>query len=116
MHVRNQWGLSIDDQRALLGDIKRRTYLDWKKKALNSQPVELNRDVMERFSLLVGIYGALKMISPKDKIGVNVAGQFFNAPNSHPLFAGLSIKEFLITRGTIEALYAVRRYLDGARG
>lgn len=110
----DEWGLSLDEQIQLLGGVKKRTFQEWKKKALADEPVELSRDTMERFSLLLGIYKAFKIIAPSDRM--EIGKQWFNTPNQNPLFAGLSPKEFLITIGTVEALYAVRRYLDAARG
>ncbi len=108
-----EWGLSLDEQIQLLGGIKKRTFQEWKKKALADEPVELSRDTMERFSLLLGIYKALKIVAPSDRM--DIGKQWFNTPNQNSLFAGLSPKEFLITIGTVEALYAVRRYLAAAR-
>lgn len=114
MREKDQWGLSTDEQIQLLGGVSKRTYQDWKKKALANQPVELSRDLMERFSLLLGIHKALKIIAPGGRPEVGV--QWFNSPNSNALFNGLSPKEFAIQVGTMEALYAIRRYLDAARG
>lgn len=114
MRDREQWSLSVDDQCELLGGIPRRTLQQWKKKAQNREPVELSRDVMERLSLLLGIYKAYQLLIPNQR--PELAGQWFRSPNDHPLFQGQSVKDFLISRGTMAALYAVRRYLDAARG
>jgi len=53
------------------------------------------------------------MIAPADRM--DVAKQWFNTANSNALFGGVSPKELLMTVGTMECLYSVRRYLDAAR-
>ncbi len=105
------WGLSLAERCSLLGGIPVRTFSSWKLKEKNGQPIELSRDVIERFSLLLGIYKTLNMVSPA---GENHA--FFNANNTIPLFEGLSIKDYLVKSGSMLSLYTVRRYLDGQRG
>lgn len=110
----NEWDLSIEEQCVLLGSIKPRSYHKWKKAALEGKPVELSHDMMERLSLLLGIYKGLKIISPAGR--ENLAGDWFIGPNNNPAFGGKSFKEFTIERGTIDSLYTVRRYLDRARG
>ncbi len=114
MRQENEWKLTIDEQIELLGGIKKRTFQEWKRRALDGEGIELQRDTLERLSLLLGIYKSLKIISPNNR--TDVAKAWFNAPNTNPLFDGLSPKEFILKVGTIEALYMVRRYLDAARG
>jgi hypothetical protein len=114
MRQKDEWDLTIDEQTELLGGVKRRTFQEWKKRALNGEPVELSRDTLERLSLLLGIYKALKVIAPDSRM--DVAKKWFNQPNTNPLFSGKSPKEFLLSIGTMESLYKVRRYLDTARG
>ncbi|WP_040556710.1 antitoxin Xre-like helix-turn-helix domain-containing protein [Reinekea blandensis] len=114
MRDRQEWALSVDEQCELLGGIPRRTFQVWKKKALNREPVDLSRDVMERLSLLLGIYKAYQLVTPANR--PELAGEWFQTPNDHALFQGQSVKTFLLSRGTMAALYAVRRYLDAARG
>ena len=114
MREPNEWALSVDDQCELLGGVPKRTLQSWKKKALEGDDVELSRDILERLSLLLGIYKAYKLIAPSSR--QELATQWFNAPNQNPLFQGKSVKEYLITLGTMNALYSVRRYLDAARG
>lgn len=109
-----QWNLTVEEQAELLGGVPKRTYHEWKRRALAGEPVELSRDTLERLSLLLGIHKALQIIAPAER--PELAGRWFNTPNSNPLFQGLSPKEYAIARGSIEALYSVRRYLDAARG
>jgi len=110
----NEWGLSVEEQCVLLGSIKTRSYHKWKRDALDGKPVEVSHDMMERLSLLLGIYKGLKLISPAGR--ENLAAEWFVGPNHNPAFGGKSFKTFTIERGTIDSLYTVRRYLDRARG
>ncbi len=105
------WGLSLTQQCSLLGGIPVRTFSSWKKKEKNGEHIELSRDVIERFSLLLGIYKALNLVAP-----AGAAHRFFGEVNNVPLFGGLSIKGYLLTKGSMLSLYTVRRYLDGQRG
>ncbi|MFT4925779.1 MAG: hypothetical protein ACI8WB_001874, partial [Phenylobacterium sp.] len=107
----NGWSLSLAEQCNLLGGIPVRTFSSWKQKEKNGQPIELSRDVIERFSLLLGIYKALNLVAPD---GANHT--FFTTVNTIPLFGGLSIKDYLLKQGSMLSLYTVRRYLDAQRG
>lgn len=39
----------------------------------------------------------------------DLAYEWFNKLNNHPIFGGLSIKEYLLQRKNIEGFYTVRR-------
>ena len=114
MSAASKWHLSAEEVCDLLGGMPVRTYHDYKRKALDGQPINLSRDTLERLSLLLGISKGLQIIAPENR--QDLACAWFNQANLNPLFAGLSIKEYLLARKTIEALYTVRRYLDAARG
>lgn len=109
-----QWKIPIADQLELLGGISRRTFHDWKRKVLNGETIELGRDTMERLSLLLGIYKALKIIAPVDR--PELAYEWFVNVNDNPLFMGRSPKDYIIHRKLMDGLYTVRRYYDAARG
>ena len=106
----NEWSLTIKEQCVFLGGLKTRTYYRLKKAALSGQPVHLSRDVMERLSLLLGIYKGLRIITPNAPSCL--AAEWFIGPNSNPAFRNQSMKDFVVERGTIDALYTVRRYID----
>ncbi len=114
MRHSHEWNLSVDEQCELLGGVAKRTLQSWKKKALSGEDVDLSRDVMERLSLLIGIYKAYKLVTPSNR--PEIAGQWFQVPNDNPIFQGKSVKQYLLEQGTMNALYMVRRYLDAARG
>jgi hypothetical protein len=109
-----EWNLTIDEQIELLGGVKKRTFQHWKSQALQGEEVELSRDTLERLSLLLGIYKGLRIIAPANR--PDVAKQWFSTPNTDRPFNGQSPKQYLLARGSMDALYTVRRYLDAARG
>jgi hypothetical protein len=81
---------------------------------LNNEPISLTRDCLERISLLLGISKALQILAPIGREDLSFA--WFYMPNDNPIFAGLSIKDYMLERKSIEAMYTVRRYLDAQRG
>lgn len=110
----DKWNLSVEEVVDLLGGIPVRTYHELKRKALAGEPITIGRDCLERLSLLLGISKGLQLIAPSGR--EDIAFKWFNTPNSNPLFEEKSIKEYLLNRKSIEGMYAVRRYLDAARG
>ena len=114
MRHKDEWGITVDEQAELLGGVNPRTLRNWKVAAATEKRVELSRDTMERLSLLLGIYKGLKLIAPANR--PDVAAAWFSTPNAGMPFNGQSPKDFIIAMGRMEALYAVRRYLDAARG
>ena len=106
-NVAAEWGLTVDQQRALLGGVAPSTYHKWKAGAVGT----LSYDQLERISLVLGIYKALKLLFADDASGM----RWLKAPNTDLPFRGGSPLERML-RGSIDDLYAVRRYLDGWRG
>lgn len=104
--IAEEWGLSNDQQRALLGSPGRTTFFEWKKKKKGN----LSRDTLDRLSYLLGIYKAMHILFPGE-----TARQWLTNPNNDPLFNGLSPLEYMLA-GRLVALADVRRYLDWARG
>jgi len=82
-----RWGLNIDEQRALLGWPSRSTLFAWKKGQ------------------------ALHVLYPDDAF----ADEWPKLRNTNPIFAGRRPLDLMVP-GDVEALYAVRRLLDGRRG
>ena len=101
------WNLSVDDRRALAGDISRPTYHNWR----NGKIGTLTRDQLERVSLVLGIQKGLKTLFADEAS----ATRWFTSPNHDLPFGGLSPLQRAL-RGSIDDLYAVRRYLDAWRG
>jgi hypothetical protein len=112
MRAHSEWVLKTEEQCELLGGVKLRTFQHWTLRALQGEPVDLPRDTLERFSVLLGIYKGLKMLAPTERR--DVALRWFYTPNSAMPFNGQSPKQYAIDEKTVDALYSIRRYLDSA--
>lgn len=97
------WGLAVDQRRVLLGGISRPTYHNWKNGKLGT----LSRDQLERVSLILGIHKGLKLVFADDA----AASHWLEAPNRDLPFGGASPLDRAL-KGSIDDLYALRRYLD----
>ena len=106
-NIAAEWDLGVEPQRTLLGGVPASTYYKWKA----SGDGTLSYDQLERISLVLGIYKALKLLFADDAGGV----RWLKAANTDLPFAGASPLDRML-RGSIDDLYAVRRYLDGWRG
>jgi uncharacterized protein (DUF2384 family) len=105
-NIAEKFGLSTDEQLALLGHPARSTYFKWKKEG-----GVLPRDTQERISYVLGIYKALQILLSDTES----ADSWIRRPNTAPLFDGRSALE-LMTQGSLVDLYRVRSYLDAQRG
>jgi hypothetical protein len=103
----DKWGLSVDQRRALLGDISRQTYHNWQRGKVGA----LGRDQLERISLLLGIHKGLTLLFADEAAGM----RWLSSLNRDLPFAGGSPLDRAL-RGGIDDLYAVRRYIDAWRG
>ena len=101
------WRLAVDQRRALLGDISRPTYHNWQVGKVGT----LTRDQLERISLVLGIHKGLKLLFADEAS----ATRWLTSPNRDLPFGGTSPLERAL-RGSIDDLYAVRRYIDAWRG
>jgi Protein of unknown function (DUF2384) len=101
------WRLAIDQRRALLGDISKPTYHNWQ----NGKTGTLTRDQLERISLVLGIHKGLKLLFSDEAS----ASRWFTSQNRDLPFGGDTPLNRTL-RGSIDDLYAVRRYLDAWRG
>ncbi len=105
--IADEWQLPVATRCILLGAIGPSTYHKWRQGDVGTP----SRDQLERLSLLLGIYKALRLLFSDDATGV----RWLKAGNRDPDFGGQSPLDRMC-RGSIEDLYAVRRYLDGWRG
>lgn len=101
-------GLTVDQRRAILGDVSDATYHNWRK---DPGRVVLTRDQLERISLLLGILKALRLVFAEDA----AAFRWLRAPNTDTPFDGAAPLDLMCAGGMID-LYRVRRYLDAWRG
>jgi len=106
-HVAEAWKLSTEEQRALLGWPPESTFFNYKAGKVATLPF----DTLIRISLVLGIYKDLQILYPEPLL----ADQWIKLPNTNPLFGGRPALA-LLTEGGIDALYQVRRLLDGRRG
>lgn len=104
--IAEQWGLSTDEQRRLLGEPPRSTYFAWRKAP---DKAVLPRDTLERLSLLLGIYKALQILLPD----AAAADAWVRKPSA--AFGGSSALAVMLA-GNVADLVRVRRWLDAARG
>lgn len=101
------WGLSVAEQRALLGWPPVSTFHKYK----SGNPGTLSFDTLTRISLVLGIYKALQILYPDPVL----ADAWVRMPNTHPMFGGRSPMA-LMTQDGMDGLLRVRRLLDGRRG
>jgi hypothetical protein len=101
------WRLAVDQRRVLLGDISRPTYHNWQGGKVGT----LSRDQLERISLVLGIHKGLKLLFADEAS----ATRWLTSPNRDLPFGGQSPLDRAL-RGSIDDLYAVRRYIDAWRG
>jgi hypothetical protein len=107
INIATAWGLTVDQQRALLGWPAPSTFHKYKAGDVGT----LSYDTLERLSLILGIYKALHILYPD----ADLADRWVSLPNSNPLFGGRPALA-LMTEGGIDGLYRVRRLLDARRG
>ncbi len=107
LNIAAAWGLSVGEQRALLGWPAPSTYHKYKSGRVGT----LSYDALVRISLVVGIYKALHILYPEAEL----ADQWARLRNTNAIFGGRTPLELMIDGG-IDGLYQVRRLLDGRRG
>jgi hypothetical protein len=101
------WGLSVAEQRALIGWPAASTFHKYK----SGEVATLSFDTLTRISLIIGIYKSLQILYPEPLF----ADRWVRMPNSNPIFAGRPAIT-VMTDGGIDGLFQVRRLLDGRRG
>jgi Protein of unknown function (DUF2384) len=106
--IAEAWGLSVDEQLALLGQPPRSTFFAWRKQP---DKASLPRDTLERMSNLLGIYKSLQILRPD----AAAADAWVRKPNAAAPFGGRSALDRMLA-GNVGDLNLVRRYLDGVRG
>ena len=105
--IAERWGLSVDEQKTLLGVAASSTFYKWKR----DPQVTLPPDTLERISYILSIYKALQILLPDEQ----AADTWVRRPNHAPPFGGKSALERMLS-GHVSDLYVVRQYLDAQRG
>lgn len=106
-NIASAWQLNTEEQRALLGWPPESTFFKYKAGQVGTLPF----DMLMRISLVLGIYKNLCILYPEQEL----ANRWIKLPNSNPLFGGKAALA-LMAEGGIDALFQVRRLLDGRRG
>ena len=81
--IASAWGLSVEEQLALLGRPPRSTYFAWRKAP---ERAVLPRDTLERLSNLLGIWKSLQILLPD----AAAADAWLRRPNAAAPFGGRS--------------------------
>lgn len=102
------WGLSVAEERTLLGSPPESTFYKWKAEKTAGR---LSRDALERISYLLAIYKDLNILLPSSQ----AANEWIRKPNNAPMLSGQSALERMLA-GSIVDLADTRRYLDAQRG
>ncbi|MBF0370579.1 MAG: DUF2384 domain-containing protein [Magnetococcales bacterium] len=105
MKIMEEWRLTSDEARVLLGRPANSTFYNWKKK----QPATLPHDTLTRISYILGIYKNLRILYRDPGLG----NRWINQPNTR--LNGQSPRERLLA-GEITDLAFIRQWLDATRG
>lgn len=105
--IAENWELTTDEARCLLGAPGRAKFSRWKRDRLGPVP----DDVLERISYILGIYKALHLLFA-DRAQ---ADGWVRRPNAAQMFGGRSALDRMLA-GQVADLYVVRQYLEGQRG
>ena len=103
----HEWGLTVEQVCALLGDVPASTWHAW----ANKPPRDLGVDRLTRVSYLLGIYTSLQVLYPASPL----ANQWPTRPNTNAVFGGRRPLDVLIDGG-IPAMDRTRSLLDARRG
>jgi hypothetical protein len=106
-NLTREWKLDVADERALLGWPPASTFHKYK----SGDAGVLSLDTLTRISLVLGIYKALHVLYPEPAF----ANGWIRMPNSNSMFGGRSPMAY-VADGGIDALFQLRRLLDGRRG
>ena len=106
--IAEDWKLTNEQQRVLLGSPATSTFFKWKK----HRDGRLSLDTLDRVSYIMGIHKALRIIFGD----IKAVQRWVNTPNDAPHFGGRSAIDLMTGSGHLEDLAMVRRYLDAERG
>jgi hypothetical protein len=99
-----KWSFSMSDQLILLGLSEEKVLRDYRE---TPEDVELSLDIIERISLILGIFKSLQILLPAP----HLADAWLSSPNDSSVFNGAPPKSLLLS-GAIDDLAAVRNFLS----
>ena len=106
--IADDWKLTNEQQRVLLGSPAASTFFKWKK----NKDGRLSLDTLDRVSYVMGIHKALRIIFGD----IKAVQRWIHTQNDSPHFAGRSAIDLMTGSGHLEDIAMVRRYLDAERG
>lgn len=109
--IADLWQLDEAQRLLVLGLPGRSTYYNWVKAVREHRDVLLPVDTLLRISAVLGIHKALNILHDTEQEGTD----WLRSPHGAPPFFGQTPLS-IVTSGTQDALMAVRRFLDAARG
>jgi hypothetical protein len=109
--IADLWGLNEEERRLVLGYPSRSTFHNWAKQAREHGEITLDVDVLTRISAVLGIHQALRILFADERGGI----EWLRGPHEAVAFGGKPPLT-LVTSGTQDGLFTVRRFLDAARG
>src|SRR6476620_4184240 len=80
--IADLWGLTEEQRLLVLGYPSRSTYHNWCKQAREHGSIALDVDVLTRISVVFGIYQALGILFPTERLGV----EWLRAPHNSIVF------------------------------
>lgn len=83
LNIAEVWGLTAEEQMALLGIHDRATFEDWSFRVRAHETIALPVDVIVRIGCVLSIYASLSALFPEDR-----AAGWLRAPNAHQIFGG----------------------------
>lgn len=111
LNIAEDWGLSEEPRRLVLGYPSRSTYHNWMRLAREGGAVTLDVDTLMRLSALFGVHQALGVLFANKAAGLD----WLRGPHLAPVFGGQAPLA-LLTNGSMDGIMLIRRFLDAARG
>lgn len=107
LNIAEVWGLTAEEQMALLGIHDRATFQDWSVRVRAHEAIAIPVDVIVRIGCVLSIYASLSALFPEDR-----AADWLRAPNAHQIFGGRTALAVMAS-GELDDLDAVVGYLRG---
>lgn len=109
----DRWDLTDEQVANLLGEIDVKEYVKLREKAEQDQNLVVSTEMIERLSLLLGIWKNLQLLVPSSR--PDLAYTWFKKPNTGSMLKGRSIKDYLLESKDINTFHAVKQYLAPER-
>jgi len=103
VRLAEMWRLTSAETCAVLGDLSESTWFSMKN---GERSGVLSQDTLTRISMLVGVFGALRLLFTE-----HLADEWVLLPNKSPLYGGRRPLDVMM-EGGIPALLDVRRHID----